>query len=211
MLRGLSPSQYQQNYYPPSSPVNWDEDPPPVVTQYHLMCGRDPTSNDQMPTLAHLHDAGFFQSSFPSEMTHPLPENDQRDVYIATGQLLHNEFFHSPFSYDPSANSLGFSGNVSESYPIESHPHPVPDDQSESHASDCLLVCKWNDGDGPCGKTEDSEREFVNHLSSFHLPPSMRTRIKCQWEGCTLQKFIRRDTVHRHIRQIHLRIRPRRQ
>ncbi|KAG2035440.1 hypothetical protein BDR03DRAFT_962639 [Suillus americanus] len=79
--------------------------------------------------------------------------------------------------------------------------------QPQSHASDC--VCKWDDGHGPCDVTVNKE-EIADHLSSSHLPPSGRARMKCLWEGCELE-HICRDTIIRHIRQIHLGIKPRRQ
>lgn len=208
-----SSSQPQQNHHPPSAPVNSYGDPPPTVTQYHSMYGGDSTSNNQVLAPAHLQDAWFSQrnSQFPSDLTPPFRENDHRDIHSAAGQPLPDasfNYFHSPVSNDSFANSLGFSGSVSESYLIEPHPHPVHDNQSESHAS-CGL-CKWNDGHGPCDVTA-SEEEIVDHLSSSHLPPAGRELMKCKWEGCKLGGFIRRDTILRHIRQIHLRIRPRRQ
>ncbi|KAG1841427.1 hypothetical protein DFJ58DRAFT_808390 [Suillus subalutaceus] len=191
----------QPPFYPPSASANWDGGPPPVVTQYHHMDGGHSTSNDQAPALAHLHDAGSYQSLFPSDMT-------------ADEQFSHNasfSHFHPPLFDDPSANNLGFSGNVAESHPIEGHPHPVHDNQSESHASGRLLVCKWNNDHGPCNKTID-EGEIANHLRSSHLPRSGCTPVvKCQWKGCKLPNLIRRDTIIRHIRQIHLKIKPRRQ
>lgn len=173
--------------------------------------GRDLTSNNQVPAPVHMHDAGFSQSNsrFPGDLTHPLLENDQRDTHIVTGQPSHSasfDHFHPPFSDDPSAN------DVSEPYPTKSHPHPVHANQSEAPTPGCLLVCKWNDGHGPCDKTA-SNAEIVNHLSSSHLPQPGRVRIKCkcQWEGCNLPDLICRDTILRHIRQIHLGINCRRQ
>ncbi|KAG2064517.1 hypothetical protein BDR04DRAFT_1109989 [Suillus decipiens] len=102
---------------------------------------------------------------------------------------------------------------ASEPYPIKKHPHPVHANQSESHAPGCSLVCKWNDGDGPCGQTA-SQAEMINHLSSSHLPRPGRARTikcQCQWEGCNRTDHFCRDTILRHIRQIHLGINRRRQ
>jgi hypothetical protein len=195
---GLSSSQSQSNYDLSSAPLTLDEDLQPVVTQHHLMYGDGSTNDNQMPAPAHIHDLGFFQNRFT------LPDSDQRDIYTAHS--------HSTFSDDPSANNLGYSGNVSESYPqvIEGHPHPVHDNQSESHASGYL--CEWNDGQGPCHMTIRNEKEVAVHMASFHLPrPGRDVKVKCRWKGCTAQKSFCRDTIHRHVRQIHLKIRPRRQ
>ncbi|KAG2346527.1 hypothetical protein BDR05DRAFT_790113 [Suillus weaverae] len=198
----------QPHYYIPLAPVNSYEDLPSVVTQHRLMYGGDSTSNDQTPAPAYLHDAEFSQSPLPTDMAYAFLENDQGN--IATGHHSHNSHFHTPFPDDPSANNLGFSGNVLKLYPVEGHSHSVHDNQSESHASDSLLVCKWDDGRGPCNRKTSSEGEIVNHLSSSHLPPAGRTLMKCRWEGCKRTKLICRDTILRHIRQIDLGIRPRR-
>ncbi|KAG2356701.1 hypothetical protein BDR07DRAFT_1491556 [Suillus spraguei] len=146
------------------------------------------------------------QQSISRRFDTPVSENDQRNTHIATGQPSHSasfDYFNPPFSDDPSAN------DVSEPYSIKSHPHQVHANQSESHASGCSSVCKWNDGHGPCNETA-SKAEIVNHLSS-HLPPPGRARMKCQWEECNLPDLICRDTILRHIRQIHLGINRRRQ
>jgi hypothetical protein len=201
---GLSSSQSQSNYDLSSAPLTLDEDLQPVVTQHHLMCGDGSTSDNQMHAPAHIHDAEFFQNRFTSDMVYPLPESDQGDIYITHS--------NSPFSDVLSANNMGYSSNVSELYPqvIEGHHHPVHDNQSEFHASDYL--CKWNDdGRGPCNMTVREEKEVAGHMSSFHLPPFGRYLMECKWEGCPLPDSIRRDTINRHIRQIHLNIKRRRQ
>lgn len=204
---GMS-SHPQQNYCIPSAPVNSYEDPSSVVTQRHFMYGGNSTSSHQSAAPAYLHNAEFSQSPLPTDTTYSFLENDQGN--IATGQHSYDSNFRPPVLDDPSANNLEFSDNVLESYPVEGHPHSVHDNQSES-PSDSLLVCKWNDGRGPCNHKTSSEGEIVNHVSLFHLPPAGRTLMKCQWEGCKLTKPICRDTILRHIRQIHLGIRPRRQ
>lgn len=212
----LSPSQLQQYYHLPSASVNSDEDFQSEVPHYHLMHGGDSTGNGHVPAPAHLHDTRFSQSNgrFPSDLTAPFLENGQHEIHVAAGQPPHTAFFNharSPFSDDPFANNLGFTGNASESYPNEDHPHSVYDNQSESpHASDRLLVCKWHDSRGPCGK-HVNEEEVADHMSSSHLPQPGRTPMKCRWDGCKLKRDICRDTIIRHVRQIHFKIRPRRQ
>ncbi|KAG1840686.1 hypothetical protein C8R48DRAFT_781703 [Suillus tomentosus] len=189
VVNDLPSSQPHQNYLPSVS-----GDIPPVATQHcrhHPMYGGDSTSNDQ------------------------------RDIHVATGQPSHNTSFnhsHTP-SFDDRfvnnqelfVNNLDSSGNVSESRPIEGHPHPVHDSPLESHTSSCSFVCKWDDGHGPCDTTTVSVEELVNHVSSSHLPPPGPTPLKCKWQGCRLRKLICRNTILRHIRQIELGISPRRQ
>ncbi|KAG1789076.1 uncharacterized protein HD556DRAFT_1495651 [Suillus plorans] len=197
-----SSSQPQQDYH-----LTWSlGDFPIMVSQRHLMYGGDSTRNDQVSALP-----GFSQNSsvFSGDLTHSFPENDQHYAQNATGHNASFNHFPSPFSDAPFTTSGGSSGDVSESIPIKGHPHPIHGIKSELHASNLLLVCEWNDGQGPCNKILN-EGEIAHHVSSSHLPPPGRTRMKCQWEGCTLQNLLRRDTVIRHIRQIHLEIKPRR-
>ncbi|KAG2108935.1 uncharacterized protein F5147DRAFT_773266 [Suillus discolor] len=197
-----SSSQPQQDYH-----LTWPPGYFPImVTQRHLMYGGGWARNDQVSALS-----GFSQSSslFSSDLMHSFLENDQHYAQNATG---HNASFNhspSPFSDASFVNSGGSSGDVFESIPIKGHPHPIRGIKSELHASNLLLLCEWNDGQGPCNKILN-EGEIAHHVSSSHLPPPGRTRMKCQWEGCTFQNLLRRDTVIRHIRQIHLEIKPRR-
>ncbi|KAG1745740.1 hypothetical protein EDB19DRAFT_1692465 [Suillus lakei] len=174
----------------------------------------DSTRNDQLPTPAYLHHEGFSHSNSlsPSDMTHSFLEIDQCDIHSASGQPPHNSsfnHFHFVSSDDSSANNPGFYGNVIESSPIEVHHHPAHVNQSESHAPNRSVICKWNGGHGPCDKTI-LEAEIGSHVSSCHLPPPKSPPAKCRWGGCNNPKPMRRDTILRHIRQIHLGINPRR-
>lgn len=213
---GPSSSQLQQLCYLPSASVNSDGDFSSNVPHYHLKRGGDSTGNDYVPAPAHLHDTRFSKSDgrFSSDLTPPFLENGQHEILIAARQPPQNAFFNharSPFSDDPFANNMEFPGNASEPYSHKDHPHSVYDNQSESpHASDRLLVCKWRGSRGPCGE-HLNEEEVADHMSSSHLPPPGRTPMKCQWDECKLKRDICRDTIIRHIRQIHFKIRPRRQ
>jgi hypothetical protein len=70
-------------------------------------------------------------------------------------------------------------------------------------------ACKWRDSRGLCDKHVNEEK-VTDHMTS-HLPTrSHDLMVECQWDGCKLENYIRRDTILRHIRQVHLKIRPRR-
>ncbi|KAG2128660.1 uncharacterized protein EDB93DRAFT_1184183 [Suillus bovinus] len=186
---GLSSFQPQQNYYLPSPP----EDPPAtVVAQHQLMYDGDSTNNDQAP--AHLEFSRNNGLSL-SDSTHSFLENGQYNIHIAAGQPSDNvsfNDFHSPQSFSDDGDA-----------------HTVRENQSSSHGFSHLLVCKWKDDRGLCNKTENELRKMVKHVRSSHLPPHSRATMKCQWEGC--KDSICRDTIFRHIRQIHLEIGSRRQ
>ncbi|KAG2059267.1 hypothetical protein BDR06DRAFT_719693 [Suillus hirtellus] len=157
------------------------EYPPPVVTQHHQY---------------HINDGDS-------------TSNDQHP-HIATQQPSHNASFnhlHSPSSNDPLVNNPESSGNICESSPSGGQPDPVHDNPPTSLTSSSLYVCKWNDGRGPCNKALNKQ-EMKKHIPS-HLPRG-NSHVICRWEGCTYQQPMRRDTIIRHIRQIDLKIDPRR-
>lgn len=77
------------------------------------------------------------------------------------------------------------------------------------HKAFLTHACKWRDSRGLCDKHVNEEK-VTDHMTS-HLPtPSPDLMVECQWDGCKLENYIRRDTILRHIRQVHLKIRPRR-
>lgn len=146
---------------------------------------------------------------------HSATVNSDGDPFnSSTGHPPHNASFNqapSAFSGDPSTSNAGFPENASEFYPNEDHPHSIHGNQPEfPHTSDRSLVCEWRGSRGPCGQ-HLNEEEVADHMASSHLPPPGRTPMKCQWDKCKLKGYICRDTIIRHIRQIHLQIKPRRQ
>lgn len=114
----------------------------------------------------------------------------------------------------PAAHNLGLSDtNLANSssftsiqgfhhYQLQEEPHSVNDHKSESHA------CKWLDGHDLCGRTIDANK-IPEHMCTYHLEPSKRaSHPLCQLEGCQrLLSPYRRDTIIRHVREVHLRIR----
>ena len=82
---------------------------------------------------------------------------------------------------------------------LQEEPHLVNDHKSE------LYVCKWLDGHNICGRTIDANK-IPEHMCTYHLePPKRASHSSCQWEGCQrLLSSYRRDTIIRHIREVHL-------
>ncbi|KAJ8593348.1 hypothetical protein M405DRAFT_811116 [Rhizopogon salebrosus TDB-379] len=71
--------------------------------------------------------------------------------------------------------------------------------------SAALLECLWNDNRGPCGFTTDTVPSVLSHISAYHLRghPHADNKVECQCRDCPLSKTIRRDTLLRHIREVH--------
>ncbi|KAJ8592189.1 hypothetical protein M405DRAFT_880089 [Rhizopogon salebrosus TDB-379] len=80
-------------------------------------------------------------------------------------------------------------------------------EDAEPHATHAALLCEcvWNDRQGQCNFTTDTVANVLTHISSCHLRgyPQSDTHVQCQCRGCTLRRPIRRDTVLRHVREIH--------
>lgn len=183
--------------------------PTPVVSQHHVACDGDSTTEDQ--TVVPCDDV-------PDAGISPIPIA-QGDIHSdATGWYPR----HVPSSYSPHAfsdylpaHNMGFSdvnlANPTQGFqhdpPHQSqeevYPHPryvVNDDESKSRVDHCASVCQWNDGHGACGKTINAAKT-KEHMSSYHFksPLPSTKRLKCMWKDCELHKPVRRDTIIRHI------------
>ncbi|KAG2152722.1 hypothetical protein DEU56DRAFT_512496 [Suillus clintonianus] len=96
---------------------------------------------------------------------------------------------------------------LSTSQPQQNHWYHVPEKQPEPHAADSVLICEWN----ACGYAVHASG-IAEHMSSKHLeaPKHGETLLACRWKGCQLQRPIRRDTLIRHIREMHFGMKSRR-
>ncbi|KAG1867132.1 hypothetical protein C8R48DRAFT_794787 [Suillus tomentosus] len=196
---GHSTSQPHQDF---SHPVleNIAYDPTPVVSQHHVACDGDSTTEDHTV----------------------VPRDDVPDAGLSPILIAQGDIQSVPSSYLPVYN-MGFSDvNLANPWPPaqgfqhdpphqsqeEVDPHPpyvVNDDESKSHVDHRSSVCQWNDGHGACGKTI-SAANTTNHVKSYHFKPHSppAERLKCLWKDCELHKSVRRDTIIRHIKEKHL-------
>ncbi|KAJ8593341.1 hypothetical protein M405DRAFT_811101 [Rhizopogon salebrosus TDB-379] len=99
--------------------------------------------------------------------------------------------------------STGVGGTADE--PYETMQPSAPEPQEIVQHSAALLECLWNDNHGPCGFTTDTVPSVLNHISSCHLRghPHADDKVECRCRDCPLPKAIRRDTLRRHIREVH--------
>jgi hypothetical protein len=85
------------------------------------------------------------------------------------------------------------------------HEHPVHSVNGHSESrTDGRMECQWDDDNGLCGKSVIVRKdEITSHLKSDHFKLSIqgKTLVQCQWMGCG--EWMRRDTVFRHIREVH--------
>ncbi|KAJ8593321.1 hypothetical protein M405DRAFT_811203 [Rhizopogon salebrosus TDB-379] len=153
-------------------------------------------------------DVGLF-SGGTSLLPHGIPQ------HIQSAAVLHAGSLSSMNSYNSEPSSTSFVHSMPESPQNDitmhqgttptTHEHPVHpvNDHSESR-TDGRMVCQWDDDNGQCGKTIIVRRdEFVAHLRSYHFKSSMDgdTLVQCRWMGC--RKSMRRDTMFRHICEVH--------
>ncbi|KAG1798289.1 uncharacterized protein BJ212DRAFT_1365791 [Suillus subaureus] len=101
----------------------------------------------------------------------------------------------------------GFQHNPRHQFQEEVYADPryvANDGETESHIS-CVFACRWNDGYGICGRSINAAG-IGEHMLSYHFksPLPADSRLECLWEGCKLHKPVRRDTIIRHIVEIHL-------
>ncbi|KAG0706504.1 hypothetical protein DFH29DRAFT_154189 [Suillus ampliporus] len=61
--------------------------------------------------------------------------------------------------------------------------------------------CLWTNGQGRCGFTAGTVKSMLKHVSSCHLHQPPARRMQCLFGGCS--RTMRRDTICRHIREMH--------
>lgn len=192
-------------------------DPTPIVSQHHVACDGDSTTEDHtVVPRDDVPDAGLSpipiaQGDIQSDAAgwHPrsVPSSYSPDAfsdYLPTHNMGSSDV-NLANQWPP---TQGFQHDPSHQLQAEVDPHPrcvVNDDESKSHVDHRASVCQWNDGHGACGKTI-SAANTTKHMTSYHfkssLPPA--ERLKCLWKGCELHKPVRRDTIIRHIVEKHL-------
>jgi hypothetical protein len=84
-------------------------------------------------------------------------------------------------------------------------PHEQEPPFNSFNASELPTQCLWNDSQGQCSFTADTVATMMKHISSYHLHEHQHPdcQVQCRCRGCLLPKTIRRDTILRHIREIH--------
>lgn len=84
-------------------------------------------------------------------------------------------------------------------------PHEQEPSFNDFYVSESPTQCLWNDSQGQCSFTADTVTTVMKHISSHHLREYQdpNCQVQCRCRGCLLRKTIRRDTILRHIREIH--------
>lgn len=176
-------------------------DSTPVAPQHHVACDGGSTTEDQM-------GRGDIQSSAAGWHSRRVPSSYSPHAF-SDYVPAHNMGFRDTNLDDPWPISpmQGFQHNPRHQVQQEVYAYPrrvVKDGGTESHVGRAF-VCRWNDGYGICGRTIDAAKTG-EHMLSYHFksPLPADYRLECLWEGCELHKSVRRDTIIRHIDEIHL-------
>ncbi|KAG2346525.1 hypothetical protein BDR05DRAFT_959451 [Suillus weaverae] len=84
-------------------------------------------------------------------------------------------------------------------------PHEQEPPFNHFNVSQSPTHCLWNDSQGQCSFTADTLTTVMKHISSHHLREHQHPdcQVQCRCRGCLLPRTIRRDTILRHIREIH--------
>ena len=173
--------------------------------------GTNSSNSSMIPSYQKCSDAdGHTSHDVSSYYPHTASSNSLfalnvglRDINLAdSSSIAYSESSIQSFHYD-THHHVQFQEEPYREYPVNNH-------SSELHASGHSFDCKWNDGHGLCGRPTDTDR-IPEHMAAYHFKrlDSPDNQLKCRWEGCRRSKYYRRDTIIRHIREVHLRI-PRR-
>lgn len=67
-----------------------------------------------------------------------------------------------------------------------------------------LYDCSWGQSGSDCKFTAETVADVIKHISAAHIRNYRQLdHIRCRCNACPLNKVIRRDTLIRHIREIH--------
>lgn len=77
----------------------------------------------------------------------------------------------------------------------------------EIHPSPSIaFFCDWLNEDNTLCAFQGSLDDLKNHFTSSHLSGAQSALGRCHWQGCLNGNDMRRDSVWRHVRETHLRI-----
>ncbi|KAG1849131.1 hypothetical protein DFJ58DRAFT_729620 [Suillus subalutaceus] len=177
--------QSTQQDYLPSALVNSYKDPTPADTQHQVMYGMNSTSNDQVLAPVGLHDAGLSESDdsgpLPSDVSVPLPLLDQQ---IGQPNILRYESLIIPIIRNINSFNSAVGQPSNDGFPTQ-------------------IPCLWTDHQGKCDFSVNTIKSMLTHISSQHLRKKQPSASQVQCHICSPPKTIRRDTIRRHIREIH--------
>ncbi|KAG2136918.1 uncharacterized protein EDB93DRAFT_770520 [Suillus bovinus] len=137
-------------------------------------------------------------SSSASPLTSSGKAVAQHYTQSTAGQSLYNSSTSNyPYTVDP---QLPSSMPHATDIPHEQEPPFNNFDVSESP-----IQCLWSDRQGQCSFTATTVSTMMKHISAHHLREHQHPdcHVRCRCRGCLLQRTIRRDTILRHIREIH--------
>ncbi|KAG0693705.1 hypothetical protein DFH29DRAFT_377779 [Suillus ampliporus] len=149
--------------------------------------------------------------SEPRSITHIQITHHQEEVHSHPGHPVGDDESEQPHASDQSPAPLLHPHWMSQ-HDVLLADHQCWEgmfhDQAPSHdvdVSQSQTQCLWTNSQGQCGFTAGTARSVLRHISSRHLREHRQpaSRVQCRCRGCPLPGTIRRDTMLRHIREMH--------
>ena len=130
------------------------------------------------------------------------------EIAISTHPSYHEEnaqVVEPAVSYLCSGSSYTSSNDVLQPISSPSHVTGPPCKQQSVLPGETVRVCEWQNEDGtPCGGVI-TRVTLSEHLSNHGIKKMTRNHpTKCGWVGCKRKKSMNRESVVRHIREVHL-------
>ncbi|KAG1745737.1 hypothetical protein EDB19DRAFT_1692436 [Suillus lakei] len=134
-------------------------------------------------------------------------QSDSPNYLYAINPQSHSTMPHAT-SKSPAAPSHAHRGsqhNVHHHQLRGDIPHEQELPFNNFDVSESQTQCLWNDSQGQCGFIADTVTTVLRHISLHHLREHQQPdcQVQCRCRGCLLRRTIRRDTILRHIREIH--------
>ncbi|KAH0828981.1 hypothetical protein J3R83DRAFT_2415 [Lanmaoa asiatica] len=104
----------------------------------------------------------------------------------------------------PGEGSQAVDHNAAQSPAYTATP---PFEQQSTPFEGSVYCCQWKDGDGTICEEVITHGSLPGHLSKHGIKNMPRDRdTNCNWVGCRRKKPINRESIVRHIREVHLRV-----
>ncbi|KAG1725419.1 uncharacterized protein EDB91DRAFT_91917 [Suillus paluster] len=200
--------QPQQNATHPESGNPHNNDTVSSVMQCHAQ----PKTSFWPSSSGDLRDDDSSLSSVLSPSSSLRTAVTQHDVRSsAAGRTWRNSLSGLPdylHTNDPQLHTNTTSHGTSQFPTAPLHHHWVPQHDTlpqelPFNSGLSQVHCLWTNSQGRCNITASTVKSMLKHLSICHLEPHQppASQVQCLFEGCS--KTMRRDTILRHIREMH--------
>ncbi|KAG1849144.1 hypothetical protein DFJ58DRAFT_795305, partial [Suillus subalutaceus] len=182
-----------------------------VCTDTTLPLGADPLYRQNFELYNHV-QAGQLQATADDD------QSTQQNYYLPSAPVygmhsMSNDQVLAPVGlYDavpPQSNDSGpLPNDVSSPSPHLDQQIDQPNihsaaGQPSNDGFPTQIPCLWTDHQGQCGISADTTKSILAHISLQHLPKKQPSASRVQCHICSPAKTFRKDTIRRHIGEIH--------